>query len=133
MGADGRPAGIRRQFGQLTHRAFWGWAAVEFLSHTGARIEEMLEAGHHSLVQYRLPTTGEIVPLLQIAPSKTDQERVLLVSPELADVLATIIRRVHDPAPAPSPSSPPTTTRNAAGTRPHPCSSHGTAAASPPE
>ncbi|WP_167467460.1 hypothetical protein [Streptomyces rishiriensis] len=41
------------------------------------------------------------MPLLQIAPSKTDQERVLLVSPELADVLSTIItcgsRRVRDP------------------------------------
>ncbi|GHD52553.1 hypothetical protein GCM10010335_65250 [Streptomyces galbus] len=49
------------------------------------------------MIQYRLPTTGEIVPLLQIAPSKTDVERVLLVSPELADVLATIIRRVRDP------------------------------------
>lgn len=57
----------------------------------------MLETSHHALVQYRLPTTGEIVPLLQIAPSKTDQERVLLVSPELADVLAAIVRRVRDP------------------------------------
>jgi hypothetical protein len=28
-------------------------------------------------VQYRLPATGEIVPLLQIAPSKTDAERLL--------------------------------------------------------
>ncbi|MFI5866354.1 hypothetical protein [Streptomyces sp. NPDC051546] len=57
----------------------------------------MLETSHHALIQYRLPTTGEIVPLLQIAPSKTDAERVLLVSPELADVLAAIIRRVRDP------------------------------------
>lgn len=57
----------------------------------------MLEASHHSLIHYRLPTTGEVVPLLQIAPSKTDQERVLLVSPELADVLSTIITRVRDP------------------------------------
>lgn len=84
-------------FDLAEHRAFWAWAAVEFLRHTGARIEEMLEASHHALVQYRLPTTGEIVPLLQIAPSKTDQERVLLVSPELADVLSAVIRRVRDP------------------------------------
>ncbi|MGW0476217.1 tyrosine-type recombinase/integrase [Streptomyces coeruleorubidus] len=55
----------------------------------------MLEASHHSLIQYRLPTTGEVVPL--IAPSKTDQERVLLVSPELAHVLSTIITRIRDP------------------------------------
>ncbi len=90
-------AGKLIHFDRAEHRAFWAWAAVEFLRHTGARIEEMLEASHHALVQYRLPTTGEIVPLLQIAPSKNDQERVLLVSPELADVLSAVIRRVRDP------------------------------------
>ncbi|MFI7123748.1 tyrosine-type recombinase/integrase [Amycolatopsis sp. NPDC049868] len=42
-------------------------------------------------------TPGEIVPRLQVAPSKTDEERLLLVSPELADVLSTIITRVRDP------------------------------------
>ncbi|MGH3754228.1 MAG: tyrosine-type recombinase/integrase [Pseudonocardiaceae bacterium] len=62
---------------------------------TGVRIEELLEITHHSLVQYHLPSTGELVPLLQIAPSKTDSERLLVVSPELADVLSTIIRRVR--------------------------------------
>ncbi|MFF5964748.1 tyrosine-type recombinase/integrase [Streptomyces collinus] len=70
---------------------------IEFLQHTGVRIEEMLEASHHSLIQYRLPMTGEVVLILQIAHSKTDQERVLLVSPELADVLSTIITRIRDP------------------------------------
>ncbi|MFB7467290.1 tyrosine-type recombinase/integrase [Streptomyces sp. NPDC056224] len=79
------------------HRAFCAWASIEFLRHTGVRVEEMMESTHHAMIQYRLPTTGEIVPLLQIAPSKTDAERVLLISPELADVLATIIRRVRDP------------------------------------
>jgi hypothetical protein len=49
-------------------------------------------------VQYRLPTTGELVPLLHIAPSKTDTERLLVVSPELADVLSAIICRVRDRA-----------------------------------
>ncbi|MER5402726.1 hypothetical protein [Streptomyces sp. NPDC002599] len=49
------------------------------------------------MIQYKLPTTGEVVPLLQVAPSKTDEERLLLVSPELADVLSTIIARVRDP------------------------------------
>lgn len=62
------------------------------------RIEELLELSHHSLVQYRLPTTGEIVPLLQIAPSKTDTERLLVVSPELAEVLSTIISRIREPS-----------------------------------
>jgi hypothetical protein len=35
------------------------------------------------------------VPLLQIAPSKTDTERMLLVSPELADVLSAAISRLR--------------------------------------
>ncbi|UUU36765.1 site-specific integrase [Streptomyces sp. CA-210063] len=41
-------------------------------------------------------TALEIVPRLQIAPSKTDEERALLVSPELADVLGTIVWRVRE-------------------------------------
>lgn len=88
--------GRRRHLNSEENRAFWAWAAVEFLRHSGVRIEEMLESSHHSITQYKLPTTGEIVPLLQIAPSKTDEERVLLVSPEFADVLSTIVTRVRD-------------------------------------
>ncbi|MEU0355358.1 site-specific integrase [Streptomyces cyaneofuscatus] len=88
-------AGKRIHLGQAEHRAFWAWATVEFLRHTGARIEEMLETSHHSIIQYTLPTTTEVVPLLQIAPSKTDEERVLLVTPELADVLSAIVQRVR--------------------------------------
>ena len=52
---------------------------MEILRSSGVRIEELLEISHHSLVQYRLPTTGQLVPLLQIAPSKTDEERLLPV------------------------------------------------------
>jgi len=96
--ADGPPGGKRRDLWHEDEYAFWAWAAVEVLRLTGIRIEELLEIGHHSLVQYRLPTTGEIVPLLQIAPSKTDAERLLVVSPELADVLSAIIRRVREPS-----------------------------------
>jgi integrase len=88
--------GKRRDLTFEEEQAFWTWAIVEVLRSTGIRIEELLEISHHSLVQYRLPTTGELVPLLQIAPSKTDAERLLVVSPELADVLSTIIRRVRD-------------------------------------
>ncbi|MEV5500387.1 site-specific integrase [Nonomuraea fuscirosea] len=82
----------------LTHEeeaAFWSWATVEVLRATGIRIEEMLELTHHSFVAYTLPTTGEVVPMLQVAPSKTDAERLLLVSPELAEVLTAIIFRVR--------------------------------------
>lgn len=69
--------GKRRDLGWEEERAFWTFAAVEVLRSTGIRIEELTELSHHSLVQYRLPTTGEIVPLLQITPSKTDAERLL--------------------------------------------------------
>jgi hypothetical protein len=88
--------GKRRDLTCEEEQAFWAWAIVEVLRSTGIRIEELLEISHHSLVQYRLPTTGELVPLLQIAPSKTDAERLLVVSPELADVLSAIICRVRD-------------------------------------
>ena len=65
------------------------------LRHTGIRIEELTELSHHSLVQYRLPVHGELIPLLQIAPSKTDAERLLVISPELADVLSAVITRIR--------------------------------------
>ena len=90
--------GRRRDLGQEDDYAFWSWAVIQVLRLTGIRIEELLELSHYSLVQYRLPGTGELVPLLQIAPSKTDAERLLLVSPELADVLAAIISRVRGPS-----------------------------------
>jgi hypothetical protein len=81
------------------HRAFWTWAMVEVLRHTGIRIEELTELSHHSLIQYRLPATGELIPLLQITPSKTDTERLLVITPELADVLSTIIGRIRGEKP----------------------------------
>ncbi|WP_297541262.1 hypothetical protein [Amycolatopsis sp.] len=65
------------------------------MRHNGIRIEEVLELTHHSFVAYTLPTTGEVVPTLQVAPSKTDAERLLLVSPELGEALTAIIFRVR--------------------------------------
>ena len=47
-------------------------------------------------MQYHRPGSDELVPLLHIAPSKTDAERLLVVSPDLADVLSAIICRVRD-------------------------------------
>lgn len=76
-------------------RDFWAWALIETLRHTGIRVEELLELTQLALVSYQLSDTGEVVPLLQIAPSKTDQERLLLISPELASVLATVISRLR--------------------------------------
>jgi len=78
--------------------AFWAWAVIEVFRHTGVRVEELLELSHHSLIQYRLPSSSELVPLLQIAPSKTDAERLIVVNPELADVLSAVICRVREPA-----------------------------------
>ena len=82
----------------LTRRedeAFWAWAIVETLRLSGVRLEELLEITHLALVSYRLPGSGEVVPLLQIVPSKSNEERLLLVDPELASVLATIITRLR--------------------------------------
>ncbi|MGO9218687.1 MAG: tyrosine-type recombinase/integrase [Streptosporangiaceae bacterium] len=91
------PAGGKQRHLNLEEdHAFWAWAIIEVLRHTGIRAEELLELSHHSLIQYRLPGTGELVPLLQIAPSKTDTERLLVVNPELADVLSAIISRIRD-------------------------------------
>lgn len=75
--------------------AFWAWAIIETLRHTGVRREELLEITHLALVSHRLPDTGEVIPLLQIVPSKVNEERLLLVTPELASVLAAIVRRVR--------------------------------------
>lgn len=93
--ADDPQTGDRRCLNQEEDHAFWAWAVIEVLRSTGLRVEELLELSHYSLVQYRLPTTGEVVPLLQIAPSKTDAERVIVVSPELAEVLSSVIRRIR--------------------------------------
>jgi hypothetical protein len=96
--AKGPANGRRRLLNREEEHAFWAWAVIEVLRFTGIRIEELTELTHPSAVQYRLPTTGELVPLLDIAPSKSDAERLLVISPELADVLAAIISRVRDPA-----------------------------------
>lgn len=94
--AEDPDSGQRRDLTLEEHRAFWTWASVEVLRHTGIRVEELTELSHHSFVQYTLPTTGELVPLLHIAPSKSDVERLLVIDPELADVLSAIVRRIRD-------------------------------------
>ncbi len=93
--ADDRATGKRRNLTAEEGRAFWAWATVEILRSTGIRAEELVQLSHHSFVQYRLPGTGELVPLLQIVPSKTDAERLLVISPELADVLSAVITRIR--------------------------------------
>ncbi|MFE7396372.1 tyrosine-type recombinase/integrase [Streptomyces sp. NPDC057557] len=85
----------RRDFTHEEDVAFWARAIVEVLRHTGIRIEELLELTHHSFVAYTLPTSGEVVPMLQTALMKTDRERLLLISPELSEVLTATIFRVR--------------------------------------
>ncbi|MGH3608458.1 MAG: tyrosine-type recombinase/integrase, partial [Pseudonocardiaceae bacterium] len=80
---------------KIEHEAFMAWAAIEVLRHTGVRSEELLEITHLALVSYKLPDTGEVVPMLQIVPSKANEERLLLVSPELASVLAALVTRLR--------------------------------------
>ena len=94
--AENPATGKRRDLTLEEHRAFWTWGAVEVLRFTGIRIEELTELSHHSFVQYKLPATGELIPLLQIVPSKTDEERLLVICPELADVLSAIICRIRN-------------------------------------
>lgn len=72
--------------------AFWEWAIVQTLRHTGIRIEELLELTQLSIRQYQRPN-GEVIALLVIAPSKTDRERVIPMSADLFHVLAAVIRR----------------------------------------
>ena len=87
--------GARFDVERLEDNVFWTVAALEVLRRTGVRIEELLELSHLSLRQYQAPT-GEMVPLLQISPSKTDIERVIPADPDLVAVLARIIRRIKD-------------------------------------
>ena len=74
---------------------FWGWAGLNTFYYTGMRMEELSELTSTALFTYRLPDTTEALPLLQIAPSKSDSERVLLIPPELAHVLARVKQRVR--------------------------------------
>jgi hypothetical protein len=97
--AEDPDTGARRDLSFKEHRGFWTWAVVEVLRHNLIRIEELTELSHHSLIQYRLPSTGELIPLLQIVPSKTDAERLLVIPPERADVLSTIVARIRGDRP----------------------------------
>ncbi len=95
MLAERLDTGERIDLTRSEDEAFWAWAIIETLRHTGVRVEELVEITYLALVSYRLPDTGDIVPMLQIVPSKSNEERLLLVSPELASVLATIITRLR--------------------------------------
>ena len=94
--AEDRDTGKRRDLTSEEEHAFWSRAIIELLRHSGIRVEELTELSHHSLIRYQLPDTAELIPLLHIAPSKTDIERMLVISPELVEVLAVIVARIRD-------------------------------------
>lgn len=88
-------AEVSRNLAYEEDAAFWTWALVETLRHTGVRCEELLELTHLAIVPYTVPATGEEIPLLHIVPSKTDQERLLVASPELVAALSEVIHRIR--------------------------------------
>ncbi len=93
-----RPSWIRGEAQRVDVTAveddgFWCWAVVETLRHTGIRIEELMELTQLSLRHYTASTTGTLVPLLHIVPSKTDCERLVPMTPELVHVLLAVLRR----------------------------------------
>ncbi|MGW9028293.1 tyrosine-type recombinase/integrase [Streptomyces sp. NPDC055722] len=73
--------------------AFWEWAGLEILRHSGIRIEELCELTHLSIRQYQRPN-GEVIALLVIAPSKSERERVIPMSADLFHAVAQVIRRL---------------------------------------
>lgn len=92
---DDLTTGERTNVTQAEDEAFWSWAVIEVLRHTGVRVEELTEITHCALVQYTMPKTNELVPMLQVVPSKSNAERLLMLSPEATSVLATIISRLR--------------------------------------
>ncbi|MFF7022248.1 tyrosine-type recombinase/integrase [Streptomyces klenkii] len=89
---------VNRATGELVHLSrdentvFWQWAVVETLRLAGLRAEELTELTHLSVRQYQR-SSGEVVALLVVSPSKSDRERVIPMSAELFHVIAQIIRR----------------------------------------
>ncbi len=93
---DGQPVGDRLDMVIEEEDAFWGFAVIEVLRHTGIRIEELLELTQLDLHDYdhRDSAVGKVV-LLHVNPSKQDRERMVVVAPELAAVFAAMARRIR--------------------------------------
>lgn len=80
----------------LEEDAFWAFAVIEVLRHTGVRIEELLELTQLDLIDHE--HDGVQVVLLHVNPSKTDEERMLVAAPELVGVIAQMMRRIRNAA-----------------------------------
>lgn len=94
--SDGVVAGERLDLVFEEEDAFWGFAVIEVLRHTGLRIEELLELTQFDLHTYDHPdpAVGKVL-LLHVNPSKQDRERMVVVAPELAAVFAAMARRIR--------------------------------------
>ena len=121
--ADDTATGKRRDLGMEEDLAFWAWATVEVLRATGVRIEELTELSHHSLVQYRLPTTGELVRCCRSPRPRPTPSGSWSSAPNWPRCCRPSSAASATP-PARSRSSAPTTDANASGwLHPHGCSS----------
>ena len=126
--------GARRDLSGEEDRAFWTWAAIETLRHTGIRIEELTELSHHSLVQYTPPTsTARLDPAAADRPVQ-DRHRTAAGHQPRTGRRPGRRHPPHPPNPTVrSPASPPTTPTNGSGTRPcRCCSNAGSASATAP-
>ncbi|MEU5216781.1 tyrosine-type recombinase/integrase [Streptomyces sp. NPDC020807] len=85
--------GVIHNITSTEETAFWEWAGLEILRHSGIRIEELCELTHLSIRQYQRPN-GEVIALLVIAPSKSERERVIPMSADLFHAIAQVIRRL---------------------------------------
>jgi hypothetical protein len=64
--AEDPATGVRRDLTLEESDAFWAWAAMETLSRTGIRIEELLELTHQAISSYRLPHGPGVVVLCPV-------------------------------------------------------------------
>jgi hypothetical protein len=113
------PPGTQRRGVPAGSPAAPGTCSSSLERHTGVRVEELLELSHHSLVQYRLPSTGGLVPLLQITPSKTDADRLLPNWPTCSAPSSAASAVLTGPFPWSGPRQP----RTGSGSHPRPCCS----------
>lgn len=93
------PLSVRDADGQLIRvsldedKDFWAYVLIEVLYQTGIRIEEALEICVQSIENWQ-SATGFAMPVLRIAPSKMDKERLVPLSPEALAVLAQASARL---------------------------------------
>ncbi len=125
--AEDPGTGSRRDLTREEDSAFWGWAAIEVLRHTGVRVEELTELSHHSLVQYRLPSPASWSPCCRSPRPRKTPSASSSSAPSSPTPCPPSSPASAAPA-GPSRSPRPTTRTSAPGSRPCPCCSSGSSA-----